>query len=148
MEYANVHHLWRPLAAISSREEVNPVISVPTTILMNLSTPARILKTSTSSTVTPTVAEITSSPQFDESNDILANLYKNITYGAFNATDDIADSYEMLNTSLVINGSNICNVSLCITDGIFMNPVWTIISTVGTSVALGLIILATVIGKW
>lgn len=148
MDYVKSHHLWRPLAAISAKEEVRSLINVPTTILMKLSTPAPTFKTSAATTVTSALSQITSSTLSDESNDVWQRLvYKNGS-DVFAGTTDI-DGYDLFDVSnLVINGT-ICNVTFCSNEtAFFASPFWEVVTMVGTSLVLGLIILATVIGKF
>lgn len=148
MDYAKSHHLWRPLAAISAKEEVRSLINVPTTILMKLSTPAPTLKTSAATTVTSALSQITSSTLSDERNDVWQRLFYKNSSDVFAGTTDI-DGYDLFDVSNLVMNGTICNVTFCSNDttAIFTNPIWEVMTMIGTSLVLGLIILATVIGK-
>lgn len=148
MDYASNHHQWRPLAAISAREEVRTLVTVPTTILTTLNAPAATLKSSLTSTLTSAITRITSVTPMEDSNDVWhALVFKNGSDALFERTAR-GDDYEFLNGSFVIGNGTFGNATLILDDtGMFLDSMWAKVTVIGTAVALGLIILATVIGE-
>lgn len=131
MSYADSHHLWRPLAAISDQQQPALITAMPiTTVDINNRSP---LLTSTS-TMISTVA--------DDTNDVWLQIRGMVLR---NGTDGFGDLVVGNETNC---GGNDSSVWFNETETVYVNSTWEIVGMVGTAIALGLIILATVIGEW
>lgn len=111
MSYAEKHHIWQPLAAISIREEA---MTVATTSLASISFT-------------------------DENNDvwhrIIIETDDNFS-NEYDALEVLYNSTEVFkNFSDAGNGSSVDDIT------------WKMVTMVGTAASLGLLILATIIGK-
>lgn len=137
MDYIKIHHLWRPLAAISSKEENH----ISATILPISDINNNTLHTISMSSILTAITPVTSSISTDQNvwHKIVFRTDANSIFNRLNETLD--ENLDMLNVTVdqyynYTNGSNVFN-----------EQTWELVTMVGTAVALGLLILATVIGK-
>lgn len=137
MSYAVSHHLWRPLAAISDQQPAL-ITAMPVTTSMTIDnnrsplTPTSPLQMM----INPTISSV-----MDDSNDVWLQIRGMVLR---NSSESLGDLVEGNCTTCGVNGSSVWFNE---TDTVYMNSTWDIVSMVGTAIALGLIILATVIGK-
>lgn len=75
----------------------------------------------------------------DDSNDVWLQIRGMVLR---NVSDSLGDLFE---GNCTVNGTSVWYNE---TDTVYGNTTWEIVGMVGTAIALGLIILATVIGKW
>ncbi|XP_044261684.1 5-hydroxytryptamine receptor-like isoform X1 [Tribolium madens] len=131
MDYVRSHHLWRPLAAMSGKEQEPAVIAAP---------PENF---SLKSTIFHNIITIASSTE--ESNDVWYPLDGNETSNFL--VKKIDDSYLYPNYSL-LNSNFSSNFSVNRTFNYYQHDeTIKIVTMVGIAVLLGFIILATVIGN-
>lgn len=148
MDYVKVHHLWQPLAAISTRE-VNHHLPIDYYSRTTTSNNAMISNTTaaiTSFLSAITAATTTSSASIDYDNTVVLNEMQlsdeqNYTFNGSNGTlDENFDLYSINSLDQYYN--NYTNLS-----NVIEEQTWELITMIGTAVALGLLILATVIGE-
>lgn len=166
MDYIKIHHLWQPLAAISTREEINSASDETTstttthnsiTMIFNSST-NRIINMTTILSAITRATTTTSSIDYDNitfehkaehyykdyfnnatiTNNNINNIFNDSSIDIFNGNNGDLYNYT-LDPYYNNNYTNVSNDD--------MDQTWQLITMIGTAVALGLLILATVIGK-
>lgn len=131
MNFATSHHLWRPMAAISAQLPAMPTTTTTSIIGDNRSP---LVATSTSATIAVSTGA-------DETNDVWLQIRGMVLRnGSDGYLGDLVAGNE---TNCTGSG----NVWFNETDTVYGNTTWEIVGMVGTAIALGLIILATVIGE-
>lgn len=136
MSYAVSHHLWRPLAAISDQ---HPALITAMPVTTSLTVDNRSPLTPTSPLhmmINPTASSV-----MDDSNDVWLQIRGMVLR---NGSESFGDLVEGNCSSCGVNESSVWFNE---TETVYMNTTWEIVGMVGTAIALGLIILATVIGK-
>lgn len=141
MSYADSHHLWRPLAAISDHQPAL-ITAMPYTIGDNnrspLLTPTPALISSTATTATATTA--------DDTNDVWLQIRGMVLRNGSDGFGDLMGNESNCNNGSGGGGGVWFNETETVF-GVSSNSTWEIVGMVGTAIALGLIILATVIGE-
>lgn len=155
MDYIQVHHLWQPLAAISTRDELNPsdettstttthsitmIFNSSTNRIINMTTilSAIMKATTTSSSSIIDNDNITMQHKIEQPKDYLNN--SNTFNGSIDLFNGNADLYNIILDQYYNNYTNVSYDD-------DKNQTWQLITMIGTAVVLGLLILATVIGK-
>lgn len=146
MDYIKTHHMWKPLAAISAREEMRTnLVTVPSPFLKSTTHSAFHKKiTNAITTEILPVSHVTTSltnNEVDVWHKIIFETDSNSILNRINETDT--------NVTGILYNATMAYGNYSLSNETYSNEVaWQLVTMIGTAVALGLLILATVIGEF